>query len=112
MSFLKLGVCVGTLAMAVASAASDYNVTLFQPSLIGSKELKPGDYRVQVDGDKATIKAGKNTVETAVKVENGSEKFSKTVVKYNTSDGKYHLQEIHLAGTKTTLIFPNEANTN
>jgi hypothetical protein len=65
-----------------------------------------------VDGDKATIKAGKNTVETTVKVESGSEKFSHTVVKYGTGDGKYRVQEIRLAGTKTTLIFPSEANTN
>src|SRR5579885_570161 len=112
MSLSKLAVCFATLAMAVASAASNYKVIFFQPTMIGDQELKPGDYRVEVDGDKAVIKAGKNTVEAAVKVENGSEKFSKTVVKYNTSDGKYHLQEIHLAGTKTTLIFPNEANTN
>ena len=112
MSLSKLAVCVATLAMAVASAASNYNVTLFQPSLIGTQELKPGDYRVQVSGDKAMIKAGKNTVEAAVKVENGSEKFPRTVVKYSMEDGKYHIQEIRVAGTKTTLVFGNETNTN
>ncbi len=112
MSFSKLSLSFATLAMAVASAASNYNLTLFEPSTIGSKELKPGDYKLELDGDKATIKAGKNTVEAAVKVENGSEKFSRTTVKYSTADGKYRVQEIHLGGTKTTLIFPNEANTN
>jgi hypothetical protein len=112
MSFTKLVVCFGALAMAVASAASNYNVTLFEPSVIGSKELKPGDYRVEVNGEKAVIRAGKNTVEATVKVESGNEKFGKTVVKYATGDGKYRVQEIRLAGTTTTLVFANEANTN
>ena len=112
MSFSKLAVCFGALAMAVASAASNYSVTLFEPSVIGSKELKPGDYRLEVNGEKAVLKAGKNTVEAAVKVENGSEKFARTVVKYGIGDGKYRVQEIRLGGTSTTLVFGGEANTN
>jgi hypothetical protein len=112
MSFSKLVVCFGALAMAVASAASNYSVTLYEPSVIGAKELKPGDYRLEVNGEKAVIKAGKNTVEAAVKVENGSEKFSRTVVKYGIGDGKYRVQEIRLGGTSTTLVFGGEANTN
>jgi hypothetical protein len=112
MSFSKLSVCFATLAIAVASAASNYSLTLFEPSTIGSTELKPGDYKLELNGEKATIKAGKNTVEAAVKVESGSEKFSKTTVKYTTGDGKYRVQEIRLGGTKTTLKFPSDANTN
>ena len=112
MSFSKLAVCFGALAMAVASAASNYSVTLFEPSVVGSKELKPGDYRLEVNGEKAVLKAGKNTVEAAVKVENGSEKFARTVVKYGIGDGKYRVQEIRLGGTSTTLVFGGDANTN
>src|SRR5215471_18681077 len=112
MSFSKLGVCFGALAIAVASAASNYSLTLFEPSTIGAKELKPGDYRLEVNGDKAVIKAGKNTVEAAVKIENGSEKFQRTVVKYGIGDGKYRVQEIRLGGTSTTLVFNNDASTN
>src|SRR5579883_3428394 len=112
MTISKLAVCFSTLAMAVASAASNYNVTLFQPSVLGSQELKPGDYKVEVDGDKAVIKYGKNSVEAPVKVENGNDKFTRTVVKYSMDCGKYHIQEIRVGGTKTTLVFNNEANTN
>ena len=112
MSYSKLAVCFGALAMAVASAATNYSVTFFQPSLVGSTELKPGDYKVEVSGDKATIKAGKNAVEAAVKVENGSEKYARTTVRYAVEDGKYRIQQIRLAGTRTTLVFVSEANTN
>jgi len=112
MSFSKLAVCFGAVAMAVASAASNYDLKLYEPSTIGAKELKPGEYRLEVTGDKAVIKAGKNTVEAAVKVENGSEKFQRTVVKYGIADGKYRVQEIRLAGTSKTLVFNSDANTN
>lgn len=108
----KLAMCFGTLAMAVASAASNYNITLFQPSMFGSTELKPGDYRIQLDGDKAVIKAGKNSVEAPVKVEEGDQKFARTSVKYSNGDGKYHVQEIRLGGTKTTLVFTGDAGAN
>ena len=112
MSFGKLSVCFATLAMAVASAASNYSLTLFETSTVGSKELKPGDYKLEVNGDKAIIKAGKNSAEAPVKVENGSEKFTKTSVKYSIGDGKYRVQEIRLAGTTTKLVFGSEANSN
>jgi hypothetical protein len=112
MSILKLVVCFGAVALSVASAASNYSLTLFEPSTIGAKELKAGDYRLQLDGEKAVIKAGKNTVEAAVKVENGSEKFAHTVVKYQIGDGKFRVQEIRLGGTSTTLVFTGDASTN
>ena len=107
MTLSKLMLCCG-LVYGVASAASSYRVTLLQPSMLGDTELKPGDYRIDVDGDKAVIKAGKNTVETApVKVETGDQKFGSTVVRYTKGDGRYHIQEIHIGGTKTKLVFNN-----
>jgi hypothetical protein len=112
MLFPKLVVCAATLAMAAASAATKYDVTLFQPSVIGSSELKPGDYKLEVNGEKAVLKAGKNAVETTVKVENGSEKFAHTVVTYGTEGGKNRVHEIRVGGTKTTLIFSEEPSTN
>jgi hypothetical protein len=107
MNWSKLTLCFGTLALAVASAASTYRVTLFQPSVVGGSELKPGDYKIEVAGDKAVIKTGKNTVEAPVKVETGDEKFGNTAVRYATSDGKARIQEIRLGGTNTKLVFNN-----
>jgi hypothetical protein len=97
----------GTLALAIASAASNYHFSIFQPSYVGGKELKPGDYKIELNGDKAVIKVGKQVLEAAVKVENGSEKFSETSVRYATADGKMMVQEIRLGGTSTKLVFNN-----
>jgi hypothetical protein len=107
MKLSRLLLSFGTLALAIASAASNYHFTLFQNSVVAGKELKPGDYKLQLNGDKAIIKVGKETVEAAVKVENGTQKFSETSVRFGTADGKMTVQEIRLGGTSTKLVFNN-----
>lgn len=107
MSFLKYVVCLGALTIGIASAASRYNVTLFAQTTVAGRELKPGDYKIEVVGDMATIKAGKNSVEAAVKVVEGDEQYRRTAVRYITGDGKNHLSEIRVGGTRTKLVFDN-----
>lgn len=107
MSLSRLILFSATLTLALASSVSSYRITLFQPSLVGGTELKPGDYKIEVNGDQAVIKAGKNTVQATVKVENSEEKFPSTAVRYANGDGKYRIQEIRLGGTHTKLVFIN-----
>lgn len=95
------------MALAVASAADSYRVTLYQPSVVAGKELKPGEYKVTVKDNKAVIGQGKSAVEAPVKVEASDNKFGTTSVRYETADGKYKVQEIRLGNTKTKLVFQN-----
>jgi hypothetical protein len=91
--------------LAVAGARS-YTVSLSRPNMLGATELQPGDYKIEVVGDKAVIRQGKVQTESPVKVEEGDKKFDNNVVRYVTSaDGKVHIQEIRLGGTRTKLIF-------
>jgi hypothetical protein len=108
MSMNKIVLSFATLALAVASAASGHRVKVFVPSLIGSSELKPGEYIIEMDGESAVIKDGKRTVQTSpCKVEENAAKYAQTSIIYSNADGKNHVQEIHLGGTKTKLIFAN-----
>jgi hypothetical protein len=107
MKLSKLMLSFGTLALAIASAASSYHFSIFEPSFVAGQELKPGDYKVEVNGNKAMIKAGKQTVEASVKVEDGTEKFPETSVRYANDNGKMMLTEIRLGGTHTKLVFNN-----
>lgn len=107
MKLTNLMLSFGTLALAIASAATSYHFSVFEPSFVAGQELKPGDYKIELNGDKAMIKAGKQTVETAVKVENGNEKFPETSVRYANNNGKMTVQEIRLGGTHTKLVFNN-----
>ena len=99
--FKKLVVCA-ILGLGIAGAAS-YNVKLIQPSVVKGTQLKPGDYRVTVENDKATFVKGKETVEAQVKVESADTKFQATSVRYAGEA----ISEIRLGGTKTRLVFSN-----
>ena len=103
----KILLSFATLALTVASAASSYKITLFQPSVVNGTELKPGEYKVTLKDNKAVITSGKTSVEADVKTETADSKFSSTTVRYRNGDGKYRLQEIRLGGTSTKVVFEN-----
>lgn len=101
----KLLLAFSTVALSVAIAADSYRVTLFQPSVINGETLKPGDYKVEVTGDRAVIKGNGAKVETGVKVAPADEKFPATSVRYSNGEGKMKVEEIRIGGTKTKLVF-------
>jgi hypothetical protein len=90
-----------SIALAVASAASTYKVTFYQPVVINGTKLKPGDYRVEVDGSTAVVKKGKAVVQAPVKVENAAEKYKSNSVRLEGDQ----VSEIRLGGTHTLLVF-------
>jgi hypothetical protein len=89
----------------VASAAPAYKVTLTEPAVLAGSVVKAGEYRIVVNGDKATLTSGKTSVEVPVKVETGAQKFQYTSVECRTEAGKNMLDDIHVGGTTTTLVF-------
>ena len=101
---LKLVALFLSVGLMLASAAT-YNVTLFQPSVVAGKELKAGDYKVTIDGDKAIISMGKQKIEASAKLETAESKFSSTSVRYTTEAGKMKIQEIRLGGTNQKVVF-------
>ena len=103
----KLALSFSVFALAIASAASSYNVTLYQPSIVNGTELKPGEYKVEVKDNNAVLSKGRQSVQAPVKTETAETKFSSTSVRYSNGDGKYRLQEIRIGGTNTKLVFTN-----
>ncbi len=49
-----------SLALAVASAASSYNVTFYEPVMINGSELKAGDYKLELKEQDRRHQAGQN----------------------------------------------------
>lgn len=91
--------------LALASAKS-YGIALSQSAMLGTTTLAPGEYRVEVVDQKAIIRSGKKTeCEAPVKVENADTKYNATTVRYSVADGKMRIQEIHVGGTNTKLVF-------
>src|SRR5579864_4902953 len=93
------------LGIGVAYAASSYLVTLYKPTTINGTQLKPGDVKLELEGDKVVIKQGKTSVESSVTVQNASQKFLVTTVGYSGDSANNQVQEIRLGGTSTKLLF-------
>jgi hypothetical protein len=96
---------VALSALVFAATAATYTVRVFDPLTVNGKDLKPGDYKLSLENNKATIFVGKERIESTVKVEATSEKFSSTSVRFAQDNGKNKVQEIRLGGTKTKLVF-------
>jgi hypothetical protein len=95
-----------TVALAVSSAASSsFHVNIDQPTWVGGTQLKPGDYKVALEGDKAMIKVGKTMVEVPAKVENADKKFDATSVRVDSVNNKQSLKEIRVGGTTMRVLF-------
>lgn len=97
----KLILGFASVALAVASAASGYKVTFYQPVTVNGAKLKPGDYNVEVNGSTAVLKRGKTVAEAPVKVQNDTEKFKTNSVRMEGDQ----VAEIRLGGTHTRLVF-------
>lgn len=100
----KLFVLFAAAMSLVWAGAVSSKVTLFQDSYLNGVELKSGDYKLEVEGDKLVLKNGKTKAEASVKSEEAESKFSSTSIRYKNGDGKYRITEIRVGGTKTKLI--------
>lgn len=98
-----------TFALGIAAAASSYHVTINSPAWINGNELKPGDYRVQVDGNKVMITGHNASVEAQAKVENAGKKYSATSLRTDEVNGRRQLEEIDFGGSKTSIVFQGSA---
>lgn len=105
MNLKRLIFGLGIVALGVASAAS-YEVTITSPTWAGATQLKPGVYKLAVQGTNAIFTSGKTVVEAPVSVEKSDRKVQSTEVQ--SADSK--IREIRLGGTDTKLIF-NSAST-
>ena len=93
------------LGISVAYAASSYHVTLYKATTVNGTQLKAGDVKLELQGDKVVLRQGKTSVESNVTVQNGSQKFFDTSVGYVGDSANNQVQEIRLGGTTTKILF-------
>ncbi len=94
--------CLSTLALGIATAASSYTVTFADAVSAGGIQLNAGNYKVEMPGDKAIFKQGKKTVEVPATLQTTNEKYSSTSAIIGAGS---KLKEIDLSGTKTKVVF-------
>jgi hypothetical protein len=100
----RLILLVSMVSLAVASAASNFNLNFYQPTTVNGTTLKVGEAKLEIRENKAIVKQGKTSVEASVKVETATSKYLYTTVGYKEGDS-HQIKDISLAGTTTKLVF-------
>jgi hypothetical protein len=105
----KLAV-IGVLALSCLSIASakSYELTLASPTKAGKVQLKPGLYRLKIDGSNAVFTEVDNdkSFTVPVKVNSaGTKKFDQTRVDATKDNGTDVIQDIELGGSTTKVEF-------
>jgi hypothetical protein len=95
-----------TIALAVASAASTYNITFYQPVMLNGTELKAGDYTLELKDNSALIKQGDSVTEAPVTVRTAGKSYDRNIVRLEHR----RVEEIGIAGTNTRILFDKTPN--
>lgn len=95
----------GTVAFGLALAASTHHMTVNNPLWIDGHELKPGDYKLEVEGANVMITGHDTNLQVPAKVQTSAEKYPYTSLRSESVDGRQLLQEVDLGGTKTSILF-------
>ncbi len=94
---------IGLLGLAVASAKT-YHLTLSEPYTVGATQLKPGDYKIVVNGSTAALEDDRGKVQANGTLET-VRNFDNTAVVSNNRSGTPHIQTIELGGTRLQIDF-------
>ena len=107
MKFMKMTFGIAALALGVASAASGYSVKLYDAMWIGGTQLKAGEYKIEIQGDKAVFKMGKSVVEVPATMGTSEKKYAST--SFLSENSK--IIEIDLGGTTSKILFSGSPET-
>ena len=105
----KLVLTFTTAGMLIAvAAAGSYKINVIEDTTVEGKQLKAGDYKVEVGNNTATLKHGKETITVPAHTEQAASKFPGTKIRYVDNS----IREINIGGTTTRIVFSGENGTN
>jgi hypothetical protein len=103
-SLLLAGVL--TVSTVGFAAAKSYEVSVSGTLKAGETELKPGEYKVKVEGTEAIFTdSSSKTVTLPVKIEKADKKFDITAMETKTENGTKSIEAIRLGGSTMRLVF-------
>lgn len=104
-SFLMVG-ALGLATFGIANAKS-YDIILSDPTMAGTTQLQPGEYKLKIEGSQAvfTDVQDNKTFTAPVKVQNGNRKFDQTMVESTHQGEMAHIDAIDLGGSSMQLHF-------
>ena len=104
-SFLRSFALLGALAMTVPVFAKPFTkvINIAQNAKVGKADLKAGEYRLMIDGNKATVQKGKDVVaESEGRWEDRSSKSAYDSVLIGDNG---QVKEVRFAGQTRVFVF-------
>jgi hypothetical protein len=104
-SFVRSIALLATMALAVPAFAKPFTKTIniAQAAKLGKSELKSGEYRLEIDGNKATVQKGKQVVaESEGRWEDRSAKSAYDSVLLGENG---QVKEVRFAGQTRVFVF-------
>ena len=103
-SMWRVAILLGAAAIAVPAIAKPFTKTIniSQTAMVGKTELKAGEYKLSIDGNKATVQMGKRTMaETEGRWEDRSEKSGYDAVLLSQTG---QVKEVRFAGQTRVFV--------
>ena len=104
-SIYRIAALLVALAMTVPAFAKPFTktISISQAAKVGKASLQAGEYQLSIDGNKATVQKGKNTVaESEGRWEERDSKSEYTSILVG-NDGQ--VREVRFAGQKKVFVF-------
>ena len=103
-TFLRSAALLAAIALAVPVFAKPISKTvqISQNAMVGKSELKAGEYRLLIDGNKVTIQKGKNTM--AVTEGRWEERAVKSDYNSVLVGAEGQVKEVRFSGEKRVLV--------
>ena len=87
----------------LSAANRSYHVSILQDSIIDGKQVKAGDYKLEMkDSNTAVLKHGKTTVEVPAREETAPQKFPSTEMEYINNN---NLRAVDIGSSTTKIVF-------
>jgi len=104
-SFVRCLALLAAIALAVPAFAKPFTktITISQTAKLGKAELTAGEYRLAIDGNKATVQRGKNVV--AESEGRWEDRSAKSVYDSVVIDEKGQVLEVRFAGQARVFVF-------
>ena len=94
-----LSIC--SVGLLFGQAEAHFKFSIQAPIMVAGNKLKPGDYKVDVEGSEASFKLDGKVVKVPATLQADSRAYKDTTIEANDSAVK----AIHIGGTVMTVVF-------
>jgi hypothetical protein len=98
LSVFGVGLLAGSL---LAEGEAHFKFTVSSPVTVAGNKLKPGDYKVDVEGSEASFKLDGKIVKVPATIQTETRAFKETTMEASDSNVK----AIHIGGTVISILF-------